>query len=154
MSTPAKRQRLKAHGTLNPHPEAVSDPLFAEHPFFDAHDLLQVKYEMLRRVAREGWPITRAAAVFGFSRPAFYQARAAFEAAGLSGLLGKKRGPRRAHKLSSDVMAYVAELRAAEPAPSTAMLAERIVERFGVRVHPRSIDRALKRQEKKRRQNR
>ena len=154
MSPPAKHRRLREHGTLNPHSEQVSDPLFAEHAFFDAHDLLQVKYEMLRRVAREGWSITRAAQLFGFSRPAFYQARAAFEAAGLSGLLGKKRGPRRAHKLSSEVMAYVAELRTADPGLSTRVLAERIVERFGVCVHPRSIERAFKRQEKKRRKNR
>lgn len=149
-----KRERLKQHGTLNPHPEQVSDPLFAEQAFFDAHDLLQVKYEMLRRVEREGWPITRAAKVFGFSRPAFYQARAVFEAAGLGALLGKKRGPRRAHKLTSEVLAYVGELRAADPRLSTHVLTERIVERFGVRIHPRSIERALKRQEKKRRKNR
>jgi transposase len=150
----SKRQRLKAHGTLNPHPEQVSDPLFAQHAFFDAHDLLQVKYEMLRRVAREGWSITHAAQVFGFSRPTFYQARAAFEAAGLGGLLGKKRGPRRAHKLTDEVVIYVGELRAADPGLSMRVLAERIVERFGVRVHPRSIERALKRPEKKRRKNR
>jgi len=149
-----KRQRLKEHGTLNPHPEQISDPLFAEQAFFDPHDLLQVKYEMLRRVEREGWSITRAAKVFGFSRPAFYQARAAFEAAGFGGLLGKKRGPRRAHKLTNEVLAYVGELRAADPRLSMRRVAERLVERFGVRTHPRSIERALSWQEKKRRKGR
>jgi transposase len=151
MSTPAKRQRLKAHATLNPHPDQVSDPLFGEHPFFDPCDLLQVKYEMLRRVAHEGWSITHAARQFGFSRPAYYQAQAAFAAAGLGGLVPRKRGPRGAHKLTAEVLAYVVGLRAAEPGLSPRVLAERIAERFGVQVHARSIERALQRQEKKRR---
>ena len=154
MSTPAKRQRLKAHATLNPHPEQVRDPLFGEHPFFDPCDLLQVKYEMLRRVAHEGWSITDAARQFGFSRPAFYQAQAAFAAGGLSGLVPRKRGPRHAHKLTAEVLTYAVGLRAAEPGLAPRVLAERIAERFGIQVHARSIERALQRQEKKRRSSR
>ena len=45
-----KRQTLRRHGTLNPHPEAVSHPLFHNSDFFDSDDLMQVKYEMLRQV--------------------------------------------------------------------------------------------------------
>lgn len=39
---------------VNPRPEAVSDPLFAGSEFFDARDLVQVKYEMVRRVQIDG----------------------------------------------------------------------------------------------------
>ena len=45
-----KRQTLRRHGTLNPEPESVTDPLFHGNDFFDPNDLVQVKYEMLRRV--------------------------------------------------------------------------------------------------------
>jgi hypothetical protein len=39
---------LRHHGSLNPHPGRVQDPLFATADFFDARDLVQVKYEMVR----------------------------------------------------------------------------------------------------------
>ncbi len=45
-----KRAALAESGTLNAHPEAVQDPAFGESGFFDPRDLVQVRYEMLRRV--------------------------------------------------------------------------------------------------------
>lgn len=140
---------LKENGTLNLHPETVTDPLFQEEPFFDARDLLQVKYEMLRRVRLEGWPVVRAAETFGFSRPSFYKAQEAFEQEGLGGLSPKKRGPREAHKMSEQIVAFVAETLGSAPGLSMTILAQRIEERFGISVHPRSIERALRRGEKK-----
>ena len=47
----AKTRSLKEHGCLNPHAERVRDELFLSNPFFDPRDLLQVRYEMLRRVS-------------------------------------------------------------------------------------------------------
>lgn len=146
----SKRQTLQDNGTLNPHAERVTDRLFLEHDFFDARDLLQVKYEMLRRVQAEGWSVTHAAQTFGFSRLSFYNALSAFEREGLGALVGKKRGPKGAHKLSAEVMAFVAQLIADHPHMNAPVLAQHIEQRFGRSVHPRSIERALKRQEKKR----
>ena len=60
----AKIQTLRQYGVLNPHPEAVTDPLFQTADFFDPQDLLQVKYEMLRRVDIDKAPVTEAAAAF------------------------------------------------------------------------------------------
>jgi hypothetical protein len=74
-----KQQALRAHGSLNPHPETVASALFQKSDFFDPRDLVQVKYEMLRRVDAESQAISRAAQEFGFSRPSFYQAQAAFQ---------------------------------------------------------------------------
>ena len=53
--------------------------------FFDARDLIQVKYEMLRHVSVDGASKADAAALFGMSRPTFYQAEAAFARDGLAG---------------------------------------------------------------------
>ena len=61
-----KTDTLRNRGTLNPHPEQVRDGFFLENDFFDARDLLQVKYEMLRKAQVEGECVTRAAAAFGF----------------------------------------------------------------------------------------
>jgi len=146
-----KLAALREHRTLNPRPEGVADELFRQSEFFDARDLVQVKYEMIRRVQIDEAPIANTAEAFGFSRPSFYQAQAAFTRGGLAGLLPRKRGPREAHKLSSEVVAFIEELRAADRSLSASALVPRVKERFGLEVHPRSIERALRRREKKRR---
>ena len=102
-----KLEALRQQGSLNPHPDKVSDPLFATADFFDARDLVQVKYEMVRRVRVDGQSVSGTASSFGFSRPTFYQAQAALESDGLAGLVPKKRGPRGAHKLSSEVVDFL-----------------------------------------------
>ena len=147
----AKVEALRAQGALHPHPEAVRDPLFGSHEFFDARDLVQVKYEMLRRVDVDGQPVSRAAEAFGCSRPTFYQAQTAFKAHGLPGLVPRKRGPRGAHKLDDAVMAFVRALRTDDPTVSTSVLLDHIRRRFGLAVHRRTLERALRREEKKRR---
>jgi transposase len=147
----AKRRELARRRALHPHPERVSEALFQRDPFFDRRDAVQVKYEMLRSVRVEGRSVRRATEQFGFSRPTFYEARAAFERAGLPGLLPAKKGPRRAHKLTPAVLSFVDELQGSQPTLTMAALAERIRERFGEKVHPRSIQRARERRSKKNR---
>jgi transposase len=151
VSTPkdAKREALRQHGVLHPHPADVTDPLFRRHEFFDPRDLLQVKYEMLRRVQVEGLSVTAAAAAFGFSRPAFYQARAAYQRHGLPGLLPQRPGPRHPHKLSDDVLDFVLHHQAENPALRSAALSGLIKDTFGLTVHPRSLERALARRRKR-----
>jgi transposase len=143
----AKIEALRTGRSLHLHPEKVQDELFRQE-FFDPCDLVQVKYEMLRRVRVDGHPVQDAAHAFGFSRPTFYEAQTAYERSGLVGLLPAKRGPRRAHKLSEPVMAFVTEELAADPSPSTSELVRLIKQRFGFTVHPRSLQRALARRKK------
>jgi len=145
-----KAQALRRYHALNPRAQAVTDPVFtSENPFFDARDIVQVKYEMLRRVRQEGVPVSQAAATFGFSRPSFYQAQALFEQAGLPGLMPQRPGPKRAHKLSEQVVDVLEEALAESPALNSAQLAGLLEERFGLRVHRRSVERALARRRKK-----
>ena len=146
-----KAQTLRQHGCLHPHPEKVSDELFASNEFFDPRDLLQVKYEMLRRVRVDGYSVSHSAARFGLSRPSYYQAQKAYEEGGLPALLPQKPGPRRAHKLSEEVVQALRTALAADPELNAQQLAQLAEARFGVSVHRRSIERALARQEKKRR---
>lgn len=143
-----KMLELKRTSTLNPHPESVIDPLFKQNPFFEPRDLLQVRYEMLRRHSTEAMSILDAAAAFGVSRPTFYQAQSAFSRAGLAGLLPGQRGPKGGHKVTSDVLDYVASLRAAEPAVTTVRCIQAVQEHFGITIHRRSLERALGRGKK------
>lgn len=145
----AKRDALRRQSALDPHPERVNDSLFQHSDFFDPDDLVQVKYEMLRRVQIDQQSVSQAAAAFGFSRPTYYQSELDFQTQGIFGLLPQKRGPRQAHKLTAQVLEYVRQIRTEQPSLSAAELGAAIQEHFGVNVHPRSIERALARKEKK-----
>ncbi len=145
-----KVQALRAQRCLNPRPEAVRDERFAASEFFDARDLVQVKYEMVRRVRVDGDTVARSAQEFGFSRPSFYEAAAALDAGGLAGLVPARPGPRRAHKLTDEVVSFARERLAGDPGLRSTGLVELIAERFGVRVHRRSIERALARADRPR----
>lgn len=157
MSAMAKPKRrdpkavtLARDGALNPHPETVRDPLFLDNPFFDADDLVQVRYEMLRRHQVDRMAISDVASVFGVSRPTFYKAQSALAARGLAGLVPQQRGPKGGHKLSAEVLAYIDQLRAARPDLTVPQCVDAIATRFGVRVHRRSLERAMAPKKKRR----
>jgi transposase len=139
----AKRQALQAAGTFNPRHARVTHPLFQGAQFFDPQDLLQLKYESLRALQKDQYSLARAAKEFGLSRPTLYQAQAHFQAQGLAGLLPAKPGPRRAHKLTAQVQQYLQQLGVTEPELNARQLASRIGQRFKVKVHPRTLEKAL-----------
>jgi transposase len=146
----AKQAVLRQLATLNPRPYGVTYALFETSEFFDPHDLLQVKYEMLRLVNVDKRSISEAAKVCGFSRPSFYQAQSAFEHSGLAGLIPHKPGPHGGHKLTAQVLQFLVEARAVDPEVRAEQLAQWVHQRFGVQVHPRSIERQLSRKKKPR----
>jgi len=143
----SKEKALRDSGALNTHP--VTDALFNDSDFFDSRDLVQVKYEMLRKVQKEGESVSSAAASFGFSRPSFYKILSDFQHKGIVGLLPQKRGPRDGHKLTAEVMELIKEFCTKEQPMSIPALLEEVEMRLGVRVHRRSLERALQRCEKK-----
>jgi hypothetical protein len=129
----AKAERLKALGVLNPSPQRVRASWFEAGGFFDARDLVQVKYEMLRHANRE----------------AAAKADAAFARDGLSGLLPRQRGPKGAHKLTPEVMAFIEQHLAGDGQMHARALAQRIEVELGVSVHPRCVERAIARKKKR-----
>lgn len=146
-----KTEALKKEGIYNHNFNKVEDELFHRHDFFDSQDLLQVKYEMVRRVQKDGWTIAKAAKVFGFSRPSFYEAQTVFNKSGLPGLIPGQRGPKTAYKLSDKVMKFIDNALVKNKTLRATELAALIEKNFGLKVHPRSVERALIRAEKKRR---
>ena len=110
-----KHESLRQFGALNAAAEAVRDELFLGHEFFDPRDLVQVKYEMLRRVRIDGASVSQAARDFGFSRTAFYRALAVLEEQGLPGLIPRRPGPKQAHKLNDAVLEFLQRQKPAEP---------------------------------------
>lgn len=148
MPKDTKRERLRQIGALNPRPDAVRAHWFRESSFFDPLDLMQVKYEMLRHVQKDDANKAEAAALFGLSRPTYYQAEAAYERDGMAGLLPRTRGPKSAHKLNDEVMNLIEEHLSAGGALHARSLAALVQSKLGVSVHPRSIERAIARKKK------
>ncbi len=149
-----KEAALAETRCLNLHPEQVTDPGFLAGEFFDARDMVQVKYEMVRKVKAEGAPVTEAAAAFGYSRPSYYQAATALERSGLEGLVPARPGPRGPHKLTDQILTWAEQQLAAGPGLRPAQLVPLIEEAFGVRVHPRSVEKALARRRERRSKSR
>ena len=146
-----KTDSLKKYGSLNPHPQKVTEKKFSdsEVDFFDSRDLVQVKYEMLRAVEKESLSVKQASEAFGFSRPAFYQAQSQFKQEGVIGLVKKRPGPKSAHKLTDEILFFIEENIEDDKPLRARKLAPLIKEKFGKDVHPRSIERAIARRKKK-----
>jgi transposase len=146
MDTDTERiQQMKKEGTLHPNPDKVHTDLLEKSPFFDANDLMQMKYEMLRSVSVDQQSVVDAAHTFGLSRVAYYYAQEQYQKHGLAGLLPRRRGPKQAHKFTAEVMSFIEEqLSATGQRPDWNLLSNQIVDRFGIYTHPRSIERIVK----------
>ena len=150
MPKPAtKLDRLREAGILNAQPKRVQADWFQPGGFFDANDLVQVKYEMLRHARQDGVTKAEAASLFGLSRPTFYQAEAAFERNGVAGLLPQPRGPKSAHKLTPEVMGVIESHHTGSGSMHAREMAKLVHTQLGVKVHPRSIERAIARKKKR-----
>ncbi len=143
-----KTAALRRHSSLNPHPEKVRDELFLSNAFFDPCDIVQVKYEMLRRVRKDGASVSQSAAQFGLTRPTWYQAKSAYDDGGLPALVPAKPGPRRPHKLGAEVVEALRAARTAQPDLRSGELVALVRDQFGLAVHRRSVERALARKKK------
>lgn len=134
-----RRRSLESAGLLHRDPERVAAPLFrGPGTFFLPEDKVQVKYEMLRAHAVEGLSASAAARTHGYSRAAYYLVEAAFQAAGVPGLLDEQRGRKGPVKLTSEILAF---LHSEGGRPAAALAAE-VEARFGVRLHRRTVERA------------
>jgi transposase len=144
-----KAQFLHQRGALHPHPERVQDALFRGSTFFDPRDLIQVRYELVRRFCVDGQAASEVARSFGVSRQLLYLLAGAFRDCGLPGLFPRKRGPKAASKCTDEVLAFVHTCLAEAPCLSTDELLNDIWQRLGIHLHRRTLQRRLARLGKK-----
>ncbi|MCA1699864.1 MAG: helix-turn-helix domain-containing protein [Actinobacteria bacterium] len=144
MAERTRQRALEQAGLLHPAPKAVTAAVFIEQPeFFAALDKVQVKYEMLRAHLVVGETATAAAAAHGYSRASFYVVARAFDRAGMVGLLDERPGRRGPIKVSPEVVAFLEARRRERPDASGAELADELDQALGVRLHRRTVERAL-----------
>jgi len=140
VSETSRLRALAESGLLHSNPEGVHSPLFAfgGADFFLAADKVQVKYEMLRAHLVDGLSVTEAAAAHGYCRAPFYLVSASFEQLGMAGLLDERRGRRGPVKLAPEIVEFIRT----DTSGSGAQIAEQVADRFGVRLHRRTVERA------------
>jgi hypothetical protein len=73
----------------------------------------------------------------------------AFEQEGLPGLVPQRRGPKQAHKLTEAVVAFIEDALRSSESLSMTDLVRMVEDELGIRVHRRSIERALARKRKR-----
>jgi transposase len=145
-----KKVFLKKLGCLNSNCHPVNDELFDKYDFFDRYDLVQVKYEMLRRTQIDGWPVNKSCHTFGFSRPSFYEIKKDFAAKGINGLIPSKRGPKKPYKITRPVVQLMEKMIKKDPSIDTLHLVRLIDKNLNIQIHPRTIHRFLAKHKKKR----
>jgi len=139
----SKEESLNETGSYNKRYLSVSAEIFKASQFFDARDLVQVKYEMLRAVGSGGSSVADAAAGFGFSRKTYYQIGKSFGEGGLSALVPKKTGPKGPSKLRGEVSGFIDSYMESHAGTSAKEAAAQMELEIGVRIHPRTIERYL-----------
>ena len=146
--TKIKTDYLKEAGTLNPRPEKVRDEKFLTNDFFDPHDLLQVRYELIRSHKNEKLAISDIAGIFGVTRLTVYRLIEAFEEKGLQGLMPKTRGPKEASKMKGVILSFIEQILETDPKATKEMLIKKVEDEYGVKVHRRTLERAIKKKKR------
>jgi transposase len=138
-----KKDVMLGNGTFNRNFEKVKDPRFVGDDFFDPMDIVQVKYEMLKDVAKNGKTVSGAADDFGFSRTAYYSIRDAFEKNGIPGLIPEKPGPKKPHKLTTEYQRQIDDHISSTPGASSGELAAAINSGsgIGISISKRTVER-------------
>lgn len=137
----SKKDVLQMNGTYNRNHEKVRDARFIGDDFYDPMDIVQVKYEMIKGVVRDGKSVTDAADGFGFSRTAYYSIKGAFDKQGVSGLIPEKPGPKRPHKLTPEFQMQIDDYLASKSGASSAELAAIVNRNNGVSISKRTVER-------------
>ena len=135
-----KADTMRKNGSFNHRADEVSNVIFKRFGFFDACDLMQVKYEMLRAVEKDNLDVSSASEAFGFSRVSYYQIKKDFDENGIAGLMPKKRGPKGSRKVSQDDIEFARSLVGTH---TKAQIVLRLKEERGVEISKRTLERQL-----------
>lgn len=139
----AKTDILKKNGTYNRNHASVKATDFQKGIFFDAEDLAQVKYEMLRSVAKGENNVLEASAKYGFSRQSFYSIKDSVDKEGLCALIPKKTGPRHSYKLTEKGQSFIDHYVNEHPDAKSSEVNRALQSETGISVHNRTVGRYM-----------
>lgn len=138
-----KNDVLKKNGTYNKDSDSVIAKEFRGGIFFDPNDLVQVKYEMLRSVAKNETSVSEASKKYGLSRQSYYINKTAVNAGGIAALIPQKPGPRKAYKLTDKGCEFIDSYISEYPDANAHQANRALYEATGISVHDRTVMRYL-----------
>ena len=139
-SLTSKKDEMRKNGSFNRRANEVSEGIFKRYQFFDASDIIQVKYEMLRAVEYGDGDVSSTSKSFGFSRVSYYQIKKEFDENGIAGLMPKKRGPKGSRKVNQDDIEFAKTLVYTH---TKAQIVALLKEERGVEISKRTLERQL-----------
>ena len=141
----SKHRNLERVGLLYAGAERVDDALFRRYPdFFDPHDTLQVRYEMIRSHEIDKHSVVNICRRFGVSRQTFYTFKDRFEREGTAGLLWRKPGPQGPSKITAEVVSFVDKRIQRRDELTAEQIGSELKKELGVVLHMRTIEKLVK----------
>jgi len=141
----SKHRNLERVGLLYAGAERVDDALFRRYPdFFDPHDALQVRYEMIRSHEIDKQSVVNICQRFGVSRQTFYIFKDRFEREGTAGLLWRKPGPRGPSKITPEVVDFVDKQFQRRDELTAEQIGSELKKELRVVLHTRTIEKLVK----------
>ena len=137
----SKQEILLENGTYNKNYEKVMEQRFVSDDFYDAQDIVQVKYEMLRTARETELTIEDVADTFGFSRAGYYKIKTSFEKEGVSAFVTSKTGPKNALKLKGEYKAFIDQYLTENPDTSSTDLVAILKNERGLSISKRTVER-------------
>jgi transposase len=107
-----------------------------------ANDEITRKLAMLIEGECEGLGPNKAAEKFGYSKQRYFQLRAAFFRNGALALVSQKRGPKKNHRRTDELVRQVIRHRFLDPEASTEVVAQRL-NQCGLKISIRSVQRVV-----------
>jgi transposase len=107
-----------------------------------ADDEITRKMAMLIEGECDGLGPKRAAEKFGYSKQRYFQLRTAFLKNGALALVSQKRGPKRNHRRTDELVRQVIRHRFLDPEASTEVVAQRL-NQCGLKISIRSVQRVV-----------
>ncbi len=136
----ADPELLRSALCLHRSPESVKDETFIEQSdFFDPKDIVQVKYELLRRCEVDGRDVAATCLDFGFSRTTYYKVQQAFLSGGMPSLMGRQRGRPKPIKVTDVVLGYTIAEKAKNPKLTAKDMAAALDARYHVHLSERMV---------------
>ena len=141
----SKHRNLERVGLLYAGAERVDDALFRRYPdFFDPHDALQVRYEMIRSHEIDKQSVVNICERYGVSRQTFYTFKDRFEREGTAGLLWRKPGPQGPSKLTAEVVGFVDKQIQRGGELTAERIGSALKKELGIVLHRRTIEKLVK----------
>lgn len=138
-----KEEKLRSSNTYNSKSSRVNAPCFADNEMMDPHDLLQVRYEMVRAIELDNKSIKDTCSEFGVSASTARRYVRDLKEGGLIALVPEKKGPAGPTRLSKEAAEFIDNYLKEFPKASGGKVHRALETKLHTGVSKRTVERYL-----------